>query len=166
MWLLSFIPDAVIALFVHAITIAGLVLLVGGTVLSRFLGPIAQFSKPIGLLLLLGGIYFEGGLQNEMHWRAEVEKQNAEIARLNAAAQEVTTVVETKYIERIKTVKGKTDVIIKKVQEYITKNDDAGCTIPDNFRLLYNAAAKNELPETTGEFDGTASSSAERAGTK
>lgn len=166
MWLLSFIPDSIIALFVHAITIIGFVLLFGGVLLGRFLGPMAEFSKPIGLALLLGGIYFEGGLQNEMHWRAEVEKQNAEIARLNEAASTITTQVETKYVDRIKIVKGKTDVIIKKIPEYITSDHDAACTIPESFRLLYNAAAKNQLPETTGEPNGTTSSPAEGTGSK
>lgn len=154
MWLLSFIPDSIITWFVHAFVIAGLVLLIGGVVLGRFLGPVAQFSKPIGLLLLLGGIYFEGGLQNEMHWRAEVEKQNAEIVRLNAAAQEVTKEVEIKYVDRIKVVKEKQNAIIQKVPEYITEKHDADCSIPDGFRVLYNAAAKNQLPETTSNPDG------------
>ena len=156
MWLLSFIPDSILALFVHATVVAGAVLLIGGSLLGKFLGPGAQFAKPIGLLLLLAGIYFEGGLQNEQHWRAEVERQNAEIARLNAAAQEITKEVETKYVERIKLVKGKTDVIIQKVPEYITEKHDADCVIPDGFRLLHDAAAKNELPKTTTESDGAA----------
>lgn len=166
MWLLSFIPDSIIALFVHSVVALGAGLLVLGFLMARVLGTYATLARVFGVLILVAGIYFEGGLQNELHWRAEIEKQNAEIARLNEAAANITTQVETKYVDRIKIVKGKTNVIIEKIPEYITKNDDANCTIPDSFRVLYNAAAKNELPEATGKPDGATPSSAEGTGTK
>lgn len=153
MWLLGFIPDSILTWLVHAILGIGVVLFIAGTILGKFLGPGAQVARPLGALLILAGVYFEGGLQNELHWRAEVQRQQAEIERINAAAQEITVKVETKYIDRIKVVKEKQDAIIQKVPEYITAQHDADCIIPDGFRLLHDAAAKNQLPETTSVSD-------------
>lgn len=160
MWLLNFIPDSTIALFIHSIVGMGAGLLVIGFLMSRILGIYAALARILGVLLLVAGVYFEGGLQNELYWREQVRLQQEEVARLNAAAADITAKVETKYVERIKVVKGKTDVIIEKVPEYITKEHDSACDIPDSFRVLYNAAVKNELPKAASVPDGTTTSPA------
>ena len=161
MWLLNFIPDSTIALFIHSIVGMGAGLLVIGFLMSRILGIYAALARILGVLLLVAGVYFEGGLQNELYWREQVRLQQEEVARINAEAKQITERVETKYIERIKVVKEKTDAIIQKVPEYITKEHDAACVVPDSVRMLLNAAAKNELPNTAGQSDETTTSPAQ-----
>lgn len=153
MWLLGFVPDSILTWLIHATLLIGIVLLIAGTLLGKILGPGAQLARPVGALLIIVGVYFEGGLQNELHWRAEVERQTAEVERINAAAQQITKEVEIQYVDRIKVVKEKTNAIIQKIPEYITEKHDADCVIPDGFRVLYNAAAKNQLPEPTSVPD-------------
>lgn len=161
MWLLNFIPDTIIAAFIHGIVGVGAALLIAGIVFGRLLGGSSALFKLMGGLLLIAGIYFEGGLQNELYWREQVRLQQEEVARINAEAKQITERVETKYIERIKVVKEKTDAIIQKVPEYITKEHDAACAIPDSVRVLLNAAAKNELPNTASQPDEATTSSAQ-----
>ena len=157
MWFLSFIPDSWIHLAIHGITIAGTVLFVLGSLASRLplLGGNARPFKWLGAVLLLVGVFFEGGIGNEMSWRARVAQQEAEIARLEAASKNASTKIVTKYIERTKVVKEKNDAIRTQVTKYITKEADASCTIPRTAIVLHDAAAKNVVPDaTTGTNEG------------
>ena len=72
-----------------------------------------------------------------------------EVAKKEVASAEATTKVVTKYIETVKIVKEKGDVIIKEVPKYITKDSDAKCPIPNAFVLLHDSASKNEVPDST-----------------
>lgn len=157
MWLFSFIPDSIIASFIHTIVAIGGLSLLGGFLLSRILGPWAQMARIFGTIALIAGVYFEGGLQTELHWRDQIRIQQEEIARLQAQSEVVTEKVVTKYIERVKVVKEKQNAIIKEVPKYITKEADANCTIPKSFVVLHDAAAKNQLPDTTRGIDEAAS---------
>lgn len=154
MWLLSFIPDSILLAFVNAIFYLGVIFTVLGFVLRiPALATYRLIFQVVGVIALGAGLYFKGGYEVESQWRARVQEQQAEIERLRAAQAEVNTKVVTEYIETVKTIKGKTNVIIEKVPEYISVKDDAGCTIPDGVRVLLNAAAKNELPQSTRGTD-------------
>ena len=151
MWFLSFIPDSWIQLAIHGITIAGMVLFALGGLASRLplLGGRARPFKWLGAVLLLVGVFFEGGIGNEMSWRARVAQQEAEIARLEAASKNATKQVVYKYIERTKVVKEKTNAIQTKIPDYISKTADANCTIPRSAIVLHDAASQNIVPDST-----------------
>lgn len=155
MWFLSFIPDSWIQLAIHAITILGLGLFVTGSIAYRlpFLGGKGRLIKIIGALILLVGVFFEGGIGNEMSWRARVAQQEAEIEKLKAASNTATTKIVTKYIERTKVVKEKSNAIIKEIPKYITKDADANCTIPKSAIVLHDAASQNRVPDAAAGID-------------
>ena len=102
MWLLHFLPDSFLQFIVHAILIAGVV----GTFLSFFVinkilmafPPFASYYKAaqaISIVLLVAGIYFEGGYATEMQWRArvaELEKNVADLQRLLEKSKEKKSV--------------------------------------------------------------------------
>lgn len=159
MWFLSFIPDSWIQLAIHALTFFGLSLFVAGSIAHKlpFLGSRGRLIKVIGAIILLVGVFFEGGIGNEMSWRARVAQQEAEIEKLKAASSEATTKIVTKYIERTKVVKEKSNAIIKEVPRYITKNADANCTIPKSAIVLHDAASQNRVPDSTTGIDEGAS---------
>lgn len=164
MWILSFLPDA----FIHLILLAGLI----GLFAAQFFGFIPflkQFKLQIQLvafIVVLFGIYMEGALSNEEAWRVKIADQNVKIAKIETESSNKTVEVITKYIDRVTVVKGKNNVIIEKIPEFITKEDDAACVIPDSLRVLHNAAATNEIPETARNVDESASSSTTTAGRK
>lgn len=82
------------------------------------------------------------GVQSE--WDASVARGEAEIARLRNEAGKVTTRVETKYVDRIVTVEGKTREIIREVPVYVP----AGAVeLPPGWRLLHDAAAEGSVPD-------------------
>jgi hypothetical protein len=104
------------------------------------------------IALIVAGIMFKIYGAGEQHvqakWDADKIAVKAEIDRLKAEAGKVTTVVETKYVDRVKTITVKGDTITEYVDHYITQSEDKACTIPNNFILLHDLAVKNiTLPE-------------------
>jgi hypothetical protein len=144
MWMLSFIPDWII----HVVAVASLALLFISFLVSNLIPLLYRIpAQYLGLVLVAGSIWFEGGLANEAHWQAKVLEQQTEIARLEAASEQVTVKTITKYIERTKVVKEKSDVIVKEIPKYITQEHDSQCAIPHAAIVLHDAAAKNEVPD-------------------
>ena len=92
----------------------------------------------------------EHGTQKLIDYKAE---QAAEAVRIAQARVEVVTKVETEYVDRIKTVYVKGRTIEKEVKVYVTKEDDAGCTIPLGFVREYNAAWSGASPGPAAESD-------------
>ena len=81
MWFLSFIPDAWLHWFVHGVVLLGIVLSVVGTI-GKSISFIAEYGfivKALGSILLLVGIFFEGGYGVEMMYRNKIADMQAKI---------------------------------------------------------------------------------------
>lgn len=148
-WLLNFLPTWIF----QAVALGLIVLGIGVHMFVRHPIVPSIIPKIIGLLLAVAGVFISGGIWTQSEFLAAVEKQKQEIARLEKASGEITTKVEKVYIERTKVIKEKGDVIIEKVPEYITKDADAKCDVPNGFVVLHNSAVKNEIPNTAREFN-------------
>lgn len=84
-------------------------------------------------------------------WDAAVERGREEVDRLKAAAGRVTTKVETKYVDRVVTIREKGDAIVREVPVFVP---DGSCDLPGGFRLLHDAAAAaGPVPEAAGIAD-------------
>lgn len=159
MWMLSFVPDDVLQTLIFMIMFIGTGGFILGSFGNLFLGirPYSSLIKTISTILLVAGVYFYGGYGVEMEWRNKAKELQAEIDRKNAVSAVVTEKIVTQYVDKVKIVKEKGNVIIKEVPKYITKEHDAGCVIPKSFVLLHNSASRNEIPDTTGPIDDSAS---------
>ena len=148
-WLLNFFPT-----WIFQAVAAGLAVL--GVCIALFVRhPLLPKVVPnlVGAIMVAVGIFISGGIWTQKEFLAAVEKQKAEIARLEKASGQISTKIEKVYIERTKVIKEKGDVIIEKVPEYITKDADAKCDVPNGFVVLHNSAVKNEVPNTAREFN-------------
>jgi hypothetical protein len=96
------------------------------------------------LAALAGACYFAGFVKGDDHGTAKLTdylgKEAAADQKLMQAREKIVTQIETKYVDRIKTVTVKGDEIIKEVPVYVTAKDDAGCVVPVGFVREYNAA--------------------------
>ena len=99
----------------------------------------------------------EGAISNQAEWKAKVAALQVEIAKKETISANITTEVITKYVDRIKIVKEKGNVIIKEIPTYITKTDDAKCVVPNGFVVLHDSASRNEVPDTARIVDERAS---------
>lgn len=159
MWLLSLIPDSILYGFVWMMIVAGAVGYVA--TMFSFLMPYSKIMTPLvrvlSVALMVGGVYLYGGYGVNKYWLDQVKKQKEEMARIEKESQQVTEKIVVEYKEKIKVVKEKGDVIIQKVPEYITKESDTKCVVPNSFVVLHDLAAKNEVPNSTAGVDEGAS---------
>lgn len=110
------------------------------------------------VVLLLAGLFFFGRYQKEQgreevraEWAASVEKGKAEVERLTKEAGKVTVRVETKYVDRVKTIREKGETIVQKVPVYVP----AGLPdLPAGWRLLHDHAAAGTVPGPSEAADG------------
>jgi apolipoprotein N-acyltransferase len=147
MWLLTFVPDGLI----YAVTGLSFLTIIVTFVLGHIpiIGKYAKLAQLIACVLFILGVYLSGGISNEASWKEKVAEMELAVAKKEVQSAEATTKVVTKYIETVKIVKEKGDVIIKEVPKYITKESDAKCPIPNAFVVLHDSASKNEVPDST-----------------
>jgi len=81
MWFLSFIPDWILQWAIHGLVILGLVLTFIGSLVKFIpvIQPYALVGRQVGIVLLLIGVYFEGGYGVEMSYRARIAEMQAKI---------------------------------------------------------------------------------------
>jgi hypothetical protein len=128
MWMLNFIPDAWLVMAVHAITAAGAVALVIGS-LTGWIPGIKSYAgvvRIIGTVLLCAGLYFEGGVGVEMSWRARVAELEAKVREAEAKSAKVNTVIQEKVVYKTRVIKEKEYVVQEKIKE-VEKVIDAAC---------------------------------------
>lgn len=117
----------------------------------------------IGAGLFYGHLRFNAGQADiQSKWDAQIVKDAAEIAKLKAKASEVTVKVETKYVDRIQTVRVKGDTLIQKVPVYVTHDLPE---LPPAFRWLHDHAAQGTVPGPAESPDGSPVAPADVAST-
>ena len=148
MFLLSFIPDALIQLVVNGVLIAGII----GCVVSFFFGffvrwmpwiiPYRMLLQIVGLVLLIAGVYFKGGVGVEMEWRERVQKAQEAVRVAEEKAKEANVALEAEQKKKQKVITDTKVVIKEKIVEK-EKIIDAECKVPKEAVEILNEAAKN-----------------------
>lgn len=148
MWILSLIPDAMLAWVVNSILIAGVV----GFLASFFFGYVVRWLpaiapyhlliQVISIILLVSGVYFKGGYSVEMSWRARTAELEAKVAVAEQKSKDANEQIKTVVVEKIKVVKD-TKVVIQEKLKTVEVKIDANCkVIPDAINIL-NESANN-----------------------
>lgn len=147
MWLLHLLPDGLIQFIVHTILILGLVGSIASfaliNILIRWSPAIANYYRPvqlISMILLVSGVYFEGGYSTEMIWREKMRELEGKITAAEEQAKKANEELEKKYEDKVKTVKGKTVIVKQYIDREIVKYDNQ-CKIPDEFVKAHNQSA-------------------------
>lgn len=161
-WVVSLIPDSILSLVYWAIIAIGVTGIIAGW-LGRwipFYGQYAKILKPIGVILLVLGVWLRGGYDVEMAWRDKVADMQKKVDEAQAHAalanRSIENKVETqtkvikekgkdiiKYVDRyrdrevLKTVEGPERIKIEKVIEYVEK-----CPVPGEIIELHNQATE------------------------
>ena len=156
MWILDWLPFWIF----HLLVVVGFAGLAASLVL-KFIPFISTYQLPIqvaSIVILVFGVYMEGGIATQEKWEARVADVKLEMAKKETASAEATVQVVTKYINKVQIVKEKGNEIIKQVPVYITKDADTKCDVPTGFVMLHDSASRNEVPDPTRKVDGTTSS--------
>lgn len=121
MWILNFLPDSFLILVTHAITALGVLGLIVGFLLG-FIPLIRAHSttiKIVSTVILLAGIYLEGGLSTELEWRKRVAEMEEKVKLLEEQSKKINTKIETKVVEKTKVIKEKGKLQIEYVNRLV-----------------------------------------------
>ena len=146
MWFLSFLPSW----YVHIIPLLALAIIFASMVL-KVIPFVSTYYIPIriiGFVLLLFGVFFEGGLYMNQEWTAKVKEMEEKIAVAEAKSKEVNVQIVEKFIVKQNTIREKGDEVIKYIDREIVKYDvkfapGGQCEIPKEFVEAVNKAAKD-----------------------
>ena len=142
MWILQFLPDALILWFCNILLLVGILLTVAGWFAHRipFIYHYQLPFKVLGVALLVLGVYFRGGVAVEQEWRERVHQleQKLKVAEAESARVNEKIVEKIVYRDRVITRQGET--IIQKVDNVITVEKD--CRVPQEAIDVHNEAAR------------------------
>jgi hypothetical protein len=148
-WAVSLIPDAMLNWIYWAIIAIGLTGVLAGWVgkFIPFYGNYVKILQPIGIILLVLGVWLRGGYDVEMSWRAKVADVEAKIAIAEQKSQETNTVIEQKVVEKTKVIKGKTEYITQYLDREVIKKEEIikyieQCPVPKEIIDVHNQAAE------------------------
>jgi hypothetical protein len=149
MWILHFLPDAVILWACNTVLLAGILLTTVAFFIKR-IPVVNQYRMPaqvLGIALLVAGVYWRGGYSIEMEWRERVAEVEAKVAAAEAASKETNTKIVTKVVTKTQLIRTRGEDIIKYVDREIVKYDEkfaqgGQCEIPPEFIKAHNTAAE------------------------
>ena len=148
-WMIGLIPDAVLSGLYWAIIAAGVTGVLAGW-LSKwipFYGNYVKILQPVGIVLLVLGVWLRGGYDTEMAWRAKVAEAEARVAVAEQQSKETNTVIEQKIVEKTKVIKGKTEYITQYLDREVVKKEEIikyieQCPVPKEIIDIHNQAAE------------------------
>lgn len=79
-------------------------------------------------------------------WAVSIERGKHIVEELKKGQNKVTTQVVTQYVDKIKVIHDKGETIFKEIPVYLYRDIP---DLPPSFRVLYDAAATNTIPEAT-----------------
>jgi len=159
-WILSLLPEWILVTLIHGTVVVGLVLTFCGGLLKFIpvINPYAAIAKQIGIVLLVIGVFFEGGLAVEQSYRARIAEMQAKIKEAEIKSvklNEKLTVEVSKNKELIKEKVNRNAKDIEAKREAI----NAECKLSDDAWVLYNRAVEPKVSRGPSSANGARSGS-------
>ena len=144
MWILSILPDAAI----HIIFGLGILGTIAGFVLG-FIPLIKAYRlaiQVISLLVLVFGVYLEGGLADYKEWELKVKEMEAKVAQAEVQSANKNIEIQEKVVEKTKVIREKGRDIIKYIDKEVVKKEEVikyveNCPVPQDIIDAHNKAA-------------------------
>ena len=149
MFILHFLPDAMILWICNIVLLAGIFLTVAAFFIKR-IPVINQYRTPaqvLGIALLVIGVYWRGGYAIEQEWRERVAAVEARVAAAEAQSKEENVKIVTKVVTKTQVIRTRGADIVKYVDREIVRYDEKFakggiCEIPQEFIKAHNSAAE------------------------
>ena len=158
-WMVSLLPESIFVFLMYTLLLCG-GLLYAASKLVSWIPLMSQYHLPAELAavaLLLVSVYFFGWYGNEAQWQARIKELEAKVAAAEAKSREVNTVIQTRILTKIKTVKEIVYVNKELIKEVAGKQLDAKCELPMSTVFVHDSASQNEVSRGPGSVDGTPS---------
>ena len=160
MWFLSFIPDWILQWAIHGLVILGLILTFIGS-LVRFIPviqPYAMVGRQLGIVLLVIGVFFEGGYATEMSYRVRIAEMQAKIKEAEIQSAKVNEKLVAEVSKNKELIKEKVNRNAKDIE---SKREaiNAECKLSDDAWVLYNRAVEPKVSRSSSSANGARSGS-------
>ena len=144
MWILSILPDAAI----HIIFGLGILGTIAGFVLG-FIPLVKTYQlaiQVISILVLVFGVYLEGGLADYKEWELKVKEMEAKMAQAEAQSANKNIEIQEKIVEKTKVIREKGKDIIQYIDKEVIKKEEVikyveNCPVPKDVIDTLNKAA-------------------------
>lgn len=148
MWLITFLPDTMVALVVYSIIAVGAGLIIA-SMLTRWIPAVAAYRTPLqvfGVVVLMFGIYLQGGRANEAEWQARVQELELKLAQAQVDSGKKNVEIQTQVVTKTRVLREKGEEIIKYIDREVVKNQEVvryieKCPVPKEIIDAHNAAA-------------------------
>jgi hypothetical protein len=122
-----------------------------GVLMSIVPAPYRWLALAVLAAALLSFGWVKGAAHVQGQWDAEKQTVLVKTVTVQAKQAEASVQVITKYVDRVKVIHEKAQIITKEIPVYVTPKADAGCTVPVGFAILHDAAASGSpLPGPSG----------------
>jgi hypothetical protein len=138
-WLLSFLPNFIFHLIV-IVAILGLL----ASFFFGFIPFVSKYTLPIkivSIILLVVGVWFEGGISNNDAWLAKVKDLEFQVAKAEAKSNEANANLTSTIATKNKEIAKAQSELKNKVKE-IANTIDAECKVPSIAINILNEAAR------------------------
>ena len=148
--LFAFLPDWLISYFVHIVFLAGVIGTLVGTFLKKipFVNQYGMIIKSVSVVLLIVGLYLEGGLQTEKAWRNKVAEYEQRIEAAQIASNEANVIIEERVVETVKIIKENTNANNQAIEANRNAINSV-CKLSDTAWMLYNRASQNGVAKSS-----------------
>ena len=144
MWLISFLPHTFSTFIIHSVFFIGVFATLIGFI-SYKIPSISSHGKTIkicGLIIFILGVYLEGALSMESHWKQKISHLEEKVRIAEEKSKEINTQIEYVYVDRIKEVKSVEYIVMSQIRE--SKNElDANCVVSPKVAEILNSSAEN-----------------------
>ena len=145
MWILSILPDAAI----HIIFGLGILGTIAGFVLGfvPFVKAYKLAIQVISLIVLVFGVYLEGGLADYKEWELKVKDMEAKVAQAEAQSANKNVEIQEKIVTKTKVIREKGREVIKYIDKEVIKKEEVvkyieNCPVPKEIIDLHNQATE------------------------
>jgi hypothetical protein len=160
MWFLSFIPDWILQWAIHGVVILGLVLTFIGSLVKFIpvIQPYALVGRQLGILLLVIGVFFEGGYATELSWRARVNELQVKLKEAEVKSAQANEKLANEISKNKELIREKVNRNAKEIE---AKRDaiNAECKLSDDAWVLYNRAVEPKISRSSSSANGARSGS-------
>lgn len=148
MWLITFLPDAMVAFVIYTIIAVGAGL-IAISMLTRWIPGVSGYQTPLqvfGAVILMFGIYLQGGRANEEHWQARIQELELKLSQAQVDSGNKNIEIQTQIVTKTRLLREKGDDIIRYIDREVVKNQEViryieKCPVPKEIIDAHNAAA-------------------------
>jgi len=160
MWFLSFIPDWILQWAIHGLVILGLLLTFIGSLVKFIpvIQPYALVGRQLGIVLLVVGVFFEGGYATEMSYRARIAEMQAKIKEAEIKSAKVNEKLAIEVSKNKELIKEKVNRNARDI-EANREDINSKCELSDDAWMLYNRAIEPKISRGPSSANGARSGS-------